>query len=57
MVEQQILDLEMDALTNRLQRLQLENKIVTLLHELLDKMNKGGHRKVEITMMKMEWKS
>ena len=49
MIEQQIFALEMDALTNRLQRLQLENKIVTLLHELWDKMNKGGRRKVEIT--------
>ena len=39
----------MDALTNRLQRLQLDNKIVTLLNELWDKMNKGGSRKVAIT--------
>ena len=49
MMEQQIFALEMDALTKRLQRLQLDNKIVTLLHELWDKMNKGGCRKVEIT--------
>ena len=41
--------LEMDVLTNRLQRLKLDNKIVTLLHELWDKMNKGGSHKVEIT--------
>ena len=46
MIEQQIFALEMDALTNRLQ---LDNKIVTLLHELWDKMNKGGSHKVEIT--------
>ena len=49
MIEQQIFALEMDALANRLQRLQLDNKIVTLLNELWDKMNKGGSRKVEIT--------
>ena len=49
MIEQQIFALEMDALTNRLQRLQLDNKIVTLLNELWDKMNKGGCHKVEIT--------
>ena len=49
MIEQHIFALEMDTLTNRLQRLQLHNKIVTLLHELWDKMNKGGCRKVEIT--------
>ena len=49
MIEQQIFALEMDTLTNRLQRLQLDNKIVTLLNELWDKMNKGGCRKVEIT--------
>ena len=49
MIEQQIFALEMDALTNRLQRLQLDNKIVTLLNELWDKVNKGGFRKVEIT--------
>ena len=49
MIEQQIFALEMDALANRLPRLQLDNKIVTLLNELWDKMNKGGSRKVEIT--------
>ena len=49
MIEQQIFALEMDALTNRLQRLQLDNKIVTLLNELWDKMNKEDSRKVEIT--------
>ena len=30
MIEQQIFALEMDALANRLQRLQLDNKIVNL---------------------------
>ena len=49
MIKQQIFALEMDALTNRLQRLQLDNKIVTLLHELWDKMKIGGRRKVEVT--------
>ena len=49
MIEQQIFALEMNALTSRLQRLQLDNKIVTLLHELWDKMKIGGRRKVEIT--------
>ena len=34
MVKQQIFALEMDTLTNHLQRLLLHNKIVTLLHEL-----------------------
>ena len=34
MIKQQIFALEMDALTNRLQQLHLDNKIVTLLHEL-----------------------
>ena len=49
MIKQQIIALEMDALTSRLQRLQLDNKIVTLLHELWDKMKIGGRCKVEIT--------
>ena len=31
-IKQQIFDLEMNALTNRLPQLQLDNKIVTLLH-------------------------
>ena len=48
MTKQQIFALEMDALTSRLQRLQLD-KIITLLHELWDKMKIGGRRKVEIT--------
>ena len=49
-IKQQTFALEMDALTNRLQLLQLDNKIVTLLHELWDKMRNGGRRKVEITI-------
>ena len=49
MIKQQIFALEMDALTSRWQRLQLDDKIVTLLHELWDNMNNGGRRKVEIT--------
>ena len=49
MIKQQIFALEMDVLTSRLQRLQLDDKIVTLLHELWDKMKIGGRRKVEIT--------
>ena len=49
MIKQQIFALEMDALTSRLQRLQLDNKIVTLLHELWDKMKIGGRSKVEVT--------
>ena len=49
MIKQQIFALEMDALTSRLQRLQLDNKIITLLHELWDKMKIGGRGKVEIT--------
>ena len=52
MIKQQIFALEMDVLTNRLQRLQLDNKIVTLLHELWDKMKIGGRRKVEVTTNK-----
>ena len=40
----------MNALTSRLQRLKLDNKIVTLLHELWDKMKNGGRRKLEITI-------
>ena len=49
MIEQQIFALEMDALTNHLQQLELDNKIVTLLHELWDKINKGGSHEVDIT--------
>ena len=49
MIKEQIFAFEMDALTNRLQRLQLDNEIVTLLHELWDKMKNGGRRKVKIT--------
>ena len=48
-IEQQIFALEIDALTNCLQRLQLDNKIDTLLHELWDKMNKGSCHKADIT--------
>ena len=47
-IKQQIFALEMAALTNRLQQLQRDNKIVTLLHELWDKMKIGGRRKVEV---------
>ena len=47
MINQRIFALEMDALRNRLQRLQLDNKIVTLLHELRDKVNKGGRAKLK----------
>ena len=46
MIEQQIFALEMDALTNHLQQLELDNKIVTLLHERWDKI---GSHKVDIT--------
>ena len=49
MIKQRIFALEMDALTSRLQRLKLDNKIVTLLHELWDKMKNGGRCKVKIT--------
>ena len=49
MIKQQIFALEMDALTSCLQWLQLDNKIVTLPHELWDKMKIGGRRKVEVT--------
>ena len=48
-VQGQIFALEMNALTSRLHRLQLDNKMVTLLHELWDKMKIGGGRKVEVT--------
>ena len=49
LIKQQIFALEMVALASRLQRLQLDNKIVTLLHELWDKMKIGARRKVEVT--------
>ena len=49
MIKEQIFALEIDALTSRLQRLQLDNKIVSLLQELWDKMKIGGRRKVEVT--------
>ena len=52
MIKQQIFTLEMDALTNRLQRLQLGNKIATLMNKLWDKMKIGGRRKVEVTTNK-----
>ena len=48
MIKQKIFALEMDALTSRLKRLQLDSKIVALLHELWDKMKIGGRRKVEL---------
>ena len=48
-IEQLTFALEMDTVTNRLQELQLDNKILTLLHELWDKMKNGGRRKGEIT--------
>ena len=58
MIKQQIFALEMDALTNRLQRLQLDNKIVTLLREPWDDMKNGGLdvAKLKQQLMKMEWK-
>ena len=49
LIKQQIFALQMDALTSRLQRLQLDNKIVILLHELWDKMKIGARCKVEVT--------
>ena len=48
-IKQQIFALEMEELTSLLHRLQLDNKIVTLLHELWDEMKIGGRCKVEIT--------
>ena len=39
----------MNALTSRLYQLQLDNEMVTLLHELWDKMKIGGGCKVEVT--------
>ena len=37
-MERTIFALEMDAITNHLHQLQLDNKIGTLLHELWDEM-------------------
>ena len=34
MIEQQIIALDMEALTNRMKRLELEDKVITLLNQL-----------------------
>ena len=34
MIEQQIIALDMEALTNRMKRLELEGKVITLLNQL-----------------------
>ena len=36
MIEQQIITLDMEALTNRMKRLELEDKVITLLNQLWD---------------------
>ena len=36
MIEQQIIALDMEALTNRMKRLELEGKVITLLNQLWD---------------------
>ena len=36
MIEQQIIALDMEALTNRMKRLELEGKVMTLLNQLWD---------------------
>ena len=36
MIEQQIIALDMEALTNRMKRLELEDKVITLLNQLWD---------------------
>ena len=38
LIEQQIFALDMDVLTNRMQCLQIEDKVITLLNELWDQM-------------------
>ena len=36
MIEQQIIALDMEALTNRMRRLELEDKVIALLNQLWD---------------------
>lgn len=36
LIEQQIIPLDMEALTNRMKRLELEDKVITLLNQLWD---------------------
>ena len=38
LIEQQIFALDMDVVTNRMQCLQIEDKVITLLNELWDQM-------------------
>ena len=50
LIEQQIFALDMDVLTNRMQCLQIEDKVITLLNELWDQMciDTTARRTVEI---------
>ena len=50
LIEQQIFALDMDVLTNRMQCLQIEDKVITLLNELCDQMciDTTARRTVEI---------
>ena len=51
MIQQQSFALEMEVLSERMQRLEMEDKMVTLLNELWDKMcmSTTAHRTVGIT--------
>ena len=60
MIEQQIIALVMEALTNRTKRLELEDKVITLLNRLWDDncMKPSPRRTVEVNSgIKMVWKS
>ena len=50
MIEQQFIALDMEALTNRMRRLELEGKVITLLNQLWDKicLKSSARRTVEV---------
>jgi len=58
MIEHQVIALDMEALTSRMIRLELQDKVITLLNQQWDKfcLKSSARRTVEVNCEKMVWK-
>ena len=60
MIEQQMFALDMEALTNRLKRLEIQDKVITLLNDLWDQIyitTTERRTQSKYLAKRMEWKS
>ena len=56
MIERQIIALDMEALTNRMRRLELEDKVITLLNQLWDEnCLKSSPRRTVKSQLRRKW--